>query len=360
MKKTPFYDLHVEHNGKMVEFAGYYLPIQYEKGLIAEHLAVRNSVGLFDVSHMGEIEITGPNAIDTVQNLITNDVSKMSYGSIIYTLMCYKNGTVVDDLLVYKFSDENFLLVVNASNIEKDFTWIKQSLIGTTVANNKSESIAQLALQGPRAAELLEKLIGEDNIPQRYYTFTQTDKLYASDALISRTGYTGEDGFELYFDKKFAAQIFNDIYDNGKEFGLSLCGLGCRDTLRLEAGFPLYGHELSDMILANEVNLGFCIKMNKLLFIGKDMLTQLTPHYCCIGFKIVDKGIAREGALVYQNNKEVGIVTSGTFSPSLGYGIGMARIKKEVQGDDFEIDVRGKRLKAIRQSTPFISKKTKK
>ncbi len=356
MKKTPFYDLHVQHHGKMVEFAGYMLPIHYDKGLIAEHLAVRNSVGLFDVSHMGEIEITGANAFDTVQNLITNDISKMTYGNVLYTLMCYKNGTVVDDLLVYKFTDQDFLLVVNAANIEKDFEWIKQNLIGDVVANNKSEQISQLALQGPKSQALLEKLIGMQNIPQKYYTFLQTDKLYGSDAIISRTGYTGEDGFEIYFDNKFATRIFNDIYELGKEYGLTLCGLGCRDTLRLEAGFPLYGHELSDTILANEVNLNFCIKMNKLIFIGKEMLEQITPHYRRVGFKLTDKGIARDGAPIYYNNKEIGMVTSGTFSPSLGYAIGMARIKKEVETTDFEIDVRGKRLKATIEKTPFVKK----
>lgn len=357
-KRTPLYDNHLKHNGKMVEFAGYELPIQYEAGLVAEHNAVRNAAGLFDVSHMGELELKGKGAAATVQNIITNDISDMVDGQVKYSLMLNDKGGEVDDLLVYRISAEHFLLVVNASNMEKDAEWVKNHLQSSTQFFNTSEQTGQIALQGPNAEKILAKLTS--TFPTKYYTFLITDVLGAKNVIISRTGYTGEDGFEIYCSSDKVAVLFEAVMQAGKEFGLLPCGLGCRDTLRFEACLPLYGHELADDYLATEVGFGFCIKMAKENFIGKKALETVSPQWKRKGFKLVGKGIAREGCKIYTgdstSSREIGFVTSGTHSPTLGYPVAMARILKDFEGERVFIDVRGRMIEAEAVKMPFYKR----
>ncbi|MGL5894289.1 MAG: glycine cleavage system aminomethyltransferase GcvT [Bacteroidales bacterium] len=359
IQRTPLYDNHVKHGGKMVEFAGFELPIQYESGIVVEHNAVRNQAGLFDVSHMGEFLITGKGAQDTVNNLITNDVTTLiNQGDILYTLMCNEKGGVVDDLLVYKYSNEHYLLVVNASNIEKDFAWVTAHLGPETKAENISDTVAQLALQGPLAEKILSKIIPLDKLPAKNYTFVEIEA-WGTKCLISRTGYTGEDGFEIYVPSNSVATIFESLLETGKEDGLIPCGLGSRDTLRFEAGMPLYGHELGEDIPANEVGLGFCIKMKKDTFIGKAALEANPAQYIRKGVKLIDRGVARENTLVFKDGQEVGYVTTGTFSVTNNCAMAMIRVRKGTESP-IDLEVRKKMLKAEYQTMPFIQKKNNK
>lgn len=353
-KRTPLFDDHVRLGGKIVEFAGYDLPVQYEAGLIAEHNAVRKAAGLFDVSHMGEIELKGKGAAASVQNLITNDISDMVDGQVKYSLMLNERGGQVDDLLVYRISGEHFLLVVNASNTDKDAEWIRTHLAPQTEFANTSDNVGQIALQGPNSEKILRKLT--EDIPEKYYTFIHKAKIKNITAIISRTGYTGEDGFEIYCDGKDVSKLFNLVLEAGKEDGLLPCGLGCRDTLRFEACLPLYGHELSGDYLATEVGFNFFIKMNKENFIGKKSLEENLPKWKRKGFKLTGKGIAREGCKVFCDGKEIGFVTSGTHSPTLGYAVAMTRIHKDFEGDKVIIDVRGRLIEAEAVKMPFYKR----
>ncbi|MEG1923709.1 MAG: glycine cleavage system aminomethyltransferase GcvT [Clostridia bacterium] len=353
IKKTPLYENHIKHGGKVVEFAGYYLPIQYEAGIVAEHKAVRTNVGMFDVSHMGEFIIEGLDATKCVNNLISNDITVMSNGQVKYTLMLNDNGAIVDDLLVYKMSDEKYFLVVNASNCDKDALWIEKHMIGESVFKNIAEKVGQIALQGRNAENVLKKLT--DTIPEKYYTFV-TGKIGTIDALVSRTGYTGEDGFEIYTKTEDIAEIFEAVIDAGKEYDLQLCGLGCRDTLRFEACLPLYGHELSEEYRANEVALGMFVKMDKETFIGKQALLDNVAKFKRKGVKLIDRGIAREGCKVFSGDREIGFVTTGTQSPTLNAAIAMVRIEKDFDGTEVEIEVRGKKLKAEVVKMPFYKR----
>ena len=355
VKKTPLYENHVNHGGKIVEFAGYLLPVQYEAGIIAEHNAVRNNVGMFDVSHMGEFIIEGKDAMKCVNNLVSNDIAPMTDGHVRYTLMLNENGGVVDDLLVYRMSETKFLLVVNASNCDKDAEWVESHMIGECVFRNIADKVGQVALQGPNSQKVLEKLTKD--IPEKYYTFV-TGKIAGKDALISQTGYTGEFGFEIYTKAEDISDVFEAIVEAGKEFELQLCGLGCRDTLRFEACLPLYGHELNEDYRANELALGMFVKMDKENFIGKQALLDNAPKFKRKGVKLIDKGIAREHCVVYDGDREIGFVTTGTKSPTLGCAIAMVRIAKDFEGETVDIDVRGKRLKAEIVKMPFY-KRTK-
>ncbi|MDD4291571.1 MAG: glycine cleavage system aminomethyltransferase GcvT [Clostridia bacterium] len=353
-KKTPLYENHVAHGGKIVEFAGYMLPVQYEAGIKAEHNCVRENVGIFDVSHMGEFLICGKDATACVNHLVTNDISTMVDGQVKYTLMLNERGGVVDDLLVYRLSEEEYMLVVNASNCEKDAKWAQMHLIGDVTFTNPSDKIGQVALQGRNAEKVLSKLT--DAIPQKYYTFVTT-KLLGCDALISRTGYTGEDGFEIYTEDVNIGKVFEAIIEAGKEYGLLCCGLGARDTLRFEACLPLYGHELSEDYRAHELALNIFIKMDKPEFVGKQALLDNPPAWRRKGVKLIDRGIAREGSKVYdENNNEIGFVTTGTMSPTLNEAIAMVRIIRDFDGPFVYIDVRGKLLKAEIIKMPFYKR----
>lgn len=358
-KKTPLYSLHLELGGKIVPFAGYLLPVQYPTGLIAEHKAVRTACGLFDVSHMGEILFEGKDALAALQYLLPNDMAGMENGRVRYSPVCNEEGGIVDDLIVYKLSDTKYMLVVNAANKDKDYAWFKQHVRGDVEVKDLSDSYAQLAIQGPQSKAILGKLCDESLLPVKYYSFTEHMQVAGVDCLVSRTGYTGEHGYELYFDPTHAIPLAKAILEAGKDFGLLPCGLGARDTLRLEAGMPLYGHEMSDTISPLEANLGLFIKMDKGDFIGRSALVARgEPRLTRVGLELKDRGIAREEQTVYLGDKAVGRTTSGTMAPYLGKAIAMALIDKEAAkpGLALHIDVRGRRLAAEIVPLPFYKK----
>ncbi len=354
-KKTPLYQQHLKANGKIVPFAGFLLPVQYSEGIISEHRLVRNQVGIFDVSHMGEFTLKGPSALANLNYLLSNDHTTMVSGQIRYSLLCYENGTTVDDLLVYKKADDDYLLVVNASNIQKDYEWIKDHLFDDVCLENISDQIAQIAIQGPKALQVITKLTA--NIPVKNYSFTADVDLSGINCLLSRTGYTGEDGFEIYCDPEDAEKLWCLLLETGKDEGIRPCGLGARDTLRLEAAMPLYGHELSDQITPLESNLKYFVKTDK-NFIGKDALL-IDPKRQRVGFIMQERGIARENGNVYLNDELVGQTTSGTFSPTLEGAIAMALLNKDKIDPEriYEIDVRGRKLKAKLTALPFYKRK---
>lgn len=355
-KRTPLYDMHVKYGGQIVDFAGYELPVQYEGlGVIKEHNAVRNEAGLFDVSHMGELLVMGEGAEPALNNLLTNDIRGMKDGQIRYSLLPNDKGGAVDDVLVYRISEKSYLIVVNASNADKDARWISARLPKDVTFANISDAISQVALQGPNSAEILKKLVREEDIPQKYYWFTKNVEIKGMRCLVSRTGYTGEFGYEIYCGNIDACDMYEAIMEAGKEYGLVPAGLGARDTLRLEAAMPLYGHELGEDIPVNEVGLGFGIKMGKEDFVGKAALEAHEPEYERVGAKLIDRGIAREGCAVYCGDEQVGVVTSGTHAPTVGYPIAMLRIKKGVEGQ-LTVDVRGRRLKIEIIPLPFYKK----
>lgn len=273
LKKTSLYECHVRENAKMIEFAGYIMPIEYE-GLTIEHNAVRNCAGMFDVSHMGEVEITGPEALLYVQKLITNDVQKLEDKQVLYSLMCYKDGGIVDDLLVYRFTKDRFLLVINAANIEKDYKWMLDNKVSFDVnIKNISDEISEIALQGPKSQKILQNLT-DYNLDNIKFFYFDNIKIAGEKCLISRTGYTGEDGFEIYTSKDTIQKIWEEILKHGKDEGLKPAGLGCRDTLRFEACLPLYGNEISKDITPLEAGLQYFVKLDKEYFIGKEALLK--------------------------------------------------------------------------------------
>ena len=356
-KKTPLYNQHVSLGGKMVEFAGFLMPVQYS-GIIDEHNAVRNSCGIFDVSHMGEIEFTGPQAKKAIQHLTTNDISNMKPGDIKYTLMCYESGGVVDDLLVYMRDEEKYILVVNASNIEKDYKYMRDNNKYGAALCDLSEDMAQIALQGPKSKEILESITAD--IPEKYYTFIETN-IYSNYCFISKTGYTGEDGYEIYCPEDIAEILWEDLIQAGGD-DITPCGLGARDTLRFEASMPLYGHELTPDITPIEAGLKYFVKIDKGNdFIGKSVLEAqindgVSRRRC--GLEIMDRGIVREGAKVFAGETEVGFVTSGTKAITLDKTMAMAMVDKPYNklGTELFAEVRGRRLKCEVVKMPFYKK----
>lgn len=354
MKRTPLYERHLAANGKMVEFAGYELPVQYESGVIAEHLAVRNQCGLFDVSHMGEIIVSGKKAVEYLNRLLCNDYSVMEIGSARYSLMMNDGGGIVDDLIVYKVFNDVYFVVVNASNTEKDYQWMKDHLIEEVQLSNVSEKIAQLALQGPLAKEILLKITTEDQLPTKYYTGNFNGVINGVRCLISRTGYTGEFGYEIYCENQDVGKLWDLLLDTKLCIP---CGLGARDTLRLEAGMPLYGHEMSDSINPIEAGLSAFVKVDK-DFIGKAAcLKPITRTR--VGLKVTGRGIIREQCEIYKNNRLIGVSTSGTHAPYLGYPIAMALIaidECEIN-NEVEVDVRGRKVSAQVVALPFYKRK---
>lgn len=357
-KRTPLYQNHLNHGGKVVEFGGFELPVQYGAGLIAEHNAVRNAAGLFDVSHMGEFLLEGKSAFDTIQRLMSNDMTGLCDGQIRYTMMLNERGGEVDDLLVYRLSEEKYLLVVNAGNCDKDAAWVSNRLLDGTRFENLSEKTGQVALQGPKSEEILRKILPESEIPEKYYTFKVSDRVTDGRCIVSRTGYTGEDGFEIYCPAERTPEIFEKIFDAGKEYGILPCGLGARDTLRFEACMPLYGHELNEDYLGHEVGLGFALKMGKPDFIGKRALEERPAQFKRKGVKLIDKGIAREGCEVFaaSDGRKIGVVTTGTYSPTFQHALAMVRIEKSYEEPEVVIDVRGKKLRAEVVKMPFYKR----
>ncbi|MFA5012805.1 MAG: glycine cleavage system aminomethyltransferase GcvT [Ignavibacteria bacterium] len=360
MKKTAFNELHKKYGAKLVEFAGYEMPIQYE-GIIAEHKAVRNSVGVFDVSHMGEVEIHGKDAFAFVQKLTTNDVSQLFKGRIQYSSMCLPNGGIVDDLLVYHCG-EYFMLVINASNIEKDIKWMKENVFGDVVIKDISDDTSLLAVQGQNSLKTLQKLTDTDLSKIEYYHF-EPGKVAGQDVIISRTGYTGEKiCFEIYSssDVKKSEELWNAIFEAGKEFDIKPIGLGARDTLRLEYAFRLYGNDMDETTNPLEAGLGWITKLDVADFNGKDAMLKSKQEGLkrkLVGFIVDGKMVARHGQDVYKDGVKIGHVASGAPSPMLGKNIGMAYVTSDFSknGTEIEIDVRGNKIKAVVTKTPFIS-----
>ena len=348
-KKTPLYSKHVEAGGVIVDFGGYELPVRYSEGILAEHTAVRERAGLFDVSHMGEILVEG-NATAYLEKLLTNRFSDMAPGKVRYSLMLYPEGGVVDDVLVYRRGAESYMVVVNAANREKDFEWMKAHADGV-VLKDISDETALLALQGPKTKEILDGVV----LPEKYYTFLENVDVFGINATVSRTGYTGEYGVEIFVSNGDAEALWTKLTEKGAPFGMLPAGLGARDTLRLEAAMPLYGHELRKEYFADEVGLDFAIKTDKPDFVGKEALSRHIPEYERIGAFVDGKGIVREGAPVFDENGAVGLVTSGTVSPTLGRAAAMLRVKKERTGKLYA-EVRGKRLPLEETPLPFYKR----
>ncbi len=359
MKDTAFTHIHKQLGAKMLPFAGYYMPVEYS-GIIDEHLTVRNAVGVFDVSHMGEFWVKGTEALAFLQKVTSNDVTKLYNGKIQYSCFPNDKGGIVDDLLVYQFAQEKYLLVVNAANIEKDWNWLNSQNNTNAVLENASDDISQLAVQGPKAIATLQKLTDTDLSKIEYYTFVIGKLANINDVIISATGYTGSGGFELYFPDNAAETIWNNIFEAGKEFGIKPVGLGARDTLRLEMGFCLYGNDIDDTTSPIEAGLGWITKFtdNK-DFINKEYLLAQKKQGIkrkLVGFEMIDRGIPRHDYEIADiKGSIIGKVTSGTISPMLKKGIGMGYVKIEFANTDTEIfiKIRNKNLKAKIVKLPF-------
>jgi aminomethyltransferase len=357
-KKTPLYDIHVASGGKIVPFAGYLLPVQYS-GVIAEHLAVRTNAGIFDVSHMGEVIFSGADALSNLQNILTNDFSGMASGRVRYSLMCNDLGGIVDDLLVYKYNDEKYLVVINAANREKDVGWMKSHAFGNVSIKDISDDLAQIALQGPKSLDILKKLTDMADIPEKYYTFAEKTAVAGIECLISQTGYTGELGYEIYSDAKDAVPLWEAIIKAGVGLGLVPAGLGARDTLRFEAGMPLYGHEMDGTVTPFEADLGFGVRLSKESFIGKTALENRgNPGRVRVGLRMTGRGIARGDETVYAGDGAVGKTTSGSHCPYLKGAFAMALIDTahSVIGTKLEVDVRGRKVEAEVTKIPFYTR----
>ena len=359
-KRTPLYDAHVASGGKMVEFGGYCLPVQYGTGVIREHMAVRTACGLFDVSHMGEILVEGEDAVAWLNHMLTNDYTVMRQGQARYSPMCYEDGGTVDDLIVYKKEDNSYFVVVNASNKDKDFAWMKEHEAGNVEVTDVSDRYAQIALQGPKAEEIILRLT--NRVPEKYYTALFDGRVGDIPCILSRTGYTGEDGFEMYMAPEQAEAMWNLLLETGKEDGLIPCGLGARDTLRLEASMPLYGHELSETINPLEAGLGSFVKLDKPEFIGREaLLAHASPERRRVGLKVTGRGIVREHQEVFMDGKPAGMTTSGTHCPFLGEACAMALVGTDVppEGARIEVDVRGRKVEAETVALPFYRRPRK-
>ena len=357
--KTPLYDVHVEEGGKIVPFAGYLLPVQYGGGVIAEHMAVRQKCGLFDVSHMGEFTVSGPGALATLNHVLTNDFTNMTIGRVRYSVLCYEDGGCVDDLIVYKFGEESYLVVVNAANRAKDFEYMSQHILADTEFNDISDSVAQIALQGPKAPEIIAKLLPAEQIPEKYYTAVRSAQINGIECMISRTGYTGELGYEVYTAAADAPAVWRALREAGEEFGCIPCGLGARDTLRLEAAMPLYGHEMDATVSPLETGLDFGVKLGKEEFIGKDALVAAgTPARMRVGLEVTGRGIVREHMPVFKDGSQVGTTTSGTKCPYVDKAIAMALVSNGSlsEGDEVEVEVRGRMVAAKVVALPFYKR----
>ncbi len=355
-KKTSLYDEHLKAGGKIVSFAGFALPVQYTQGVIAEHMAVRQNAGIFDVSHMGEAIVEGKDAAKNLNYILTNTFDDMQNLSCRYTLMLYPDGTQVDDLIVYKIEEDKFLLVLNASNTEKDIDWLKQNLQGECTIKDVSEQTAQIALQGPSSDKIIEKICDIDTLPKKYYTFTQDVKVAGVNCIVSKTGYTGERGYEIYIPKDEAPIVWSALI----EHGAMPCGLGCRDTLRLEAAMPLYGHELSDKIHVGATGLNFAIKKLKQNYIGKQAVDTPPENLPVrVGLKATDRGVVRENEAVFIGEEQIGTTTSGTHCPYLGGTYAMAYVNKNNSevGTQVHVVVRGRKINMEIVALPFYKVK---
>jgi len=350
--RTPFYEFHKSSNAKITDFHGWEMPIEYS-GIIDEHLNVRSSVGLFDVSHMGRYEIKGSNSGEVVQSLVTNDVSKLNNNHGLYAPMCNERGGIVDDVIVFKINDNNFLIVVNASNRDKDFQWISQHLKSANI-KNVSEEISLLALQGPLAQSALQKITEFDLSQLKPFDIAPAE-IFGTKCMISRTGYTGEDGFEIFCDSS-KPEIWSKIMDSTAELNIKPIGLGARDTLRLEAGLMLYGNDIDEDTTPLEAPLKWTVKLEK-DFIGKNALINKKPAKKLVGFEVKDRRIARHGNQVMANGTKCGAVTSGSFSPTLKKSIGLCYVPVDITMDQsIEIEIGGKNYEAKVCGTRFYKR----
>lgn len=358
MKNTALTHIHESLGAKMVPFAGYNMPVQYE-GVNAEHEIVRNGVGVFDVSHMGEFFLKGENALSLIQKVTSNDASKLVNGKAQYSCLPNNDGGIVDDLIVYKIEDNHYMLVVNASNIEKDWNWIASHNDLGVDMQNLSDSYSLLAIQGPKAAEAMQSLTSIDLINMGYYTFQIGDFAGKNDVIVSATGYTGSGGFEIYFKNEDAEYIWNKVFEAGASFGIKPIGLAARDTLRLEMGFCLYGNDINDTTSPLEAGLGWITKFDKEFTNSENLKKQKEAGVSrkLVGFEMVDRGIPRHDyEIADKNGNVVGIVTSGTQSPTLGIAIGMGYVPTALATPDSEIyiRIRNKDVKAIVVKMPFL------
>ncbi len=358
-RRTPLYDTHVKAGGKVVDFAGWEMPVQYS-GIIEEHAAVRTAAGLFYVSHMGEIELTGPKAIEGAQRLITNDLAKAKDGQAVYAGLLNERGGFVDDVVAYRFSPERILICVNAGNRDKDWAWMKERASGADI-RDRGDEFAQLALQGPKAASILQRLTKTELSPIANYRFTEGE-VAGIGCIISRTGYTGEDGFELYCPPDKAAALWDALLNEGAADGLKPCGLGARDSLRTEMKYALYGNDIDDDHTPLEAGLGWIVKMDKGDFIGRAALEKQKAEGVTrklVGFTLTDRGIPRHGYPILKDGQRVGEVTSGTQSPSLKQPIGMGYVPVALaaEGSTFEVEIRGRPVGARVVKTPFYQPK---
>jgi aminomethyltransferase len=361
LKKTPLHDDHVSRNGRMVDFAGWHMPVQYV-GVIEEHLSVRKDVGLFDVSHMGEIIVQGDLCLPTLQWLTSNDVSKLNNGQAQYSLLLNESGGLVDDIIVYCLEkNQKYLVCVNASNSDKDFAWMLKHNKGAEILN-ESHIWSQIAVQGPKAVELTARILGSSVREIKYFEFKEIKSAATSNQtwIVARTGYTGEDGYEVFLPNSCAPKFWSDLLEKGKDLNVAPIGLAARDTLRVEMKYSLYGHEITDSTPALEAGLGWVVKMQKPDFLGKaalEMLKSKGLEKKLIGFKMMEKGIPRQDYLLASaDNNVIGKVTSGTMSPLLKEGIGIGYVQKEFSdiGKEIFVQIRGRNLRAVVVETPFV------
>lgn len=366
LKRTPLYEAHIKYRGKMVDFGGWELPIQYS-GIINEHKKVRQEAGLFDVSHMGEITVEGEQALDFLQELVTNDVSLLADNQVQYTPMCMDDGGIIDDLIIYRLAGDRFLLVVNAANTEKDFNRIREvaeDYPGAKVADVSSE-MAQIAIQGPLACQILAGETDGNIQSMKYFWFLPETTVCGEKALVSRTGYTGEDGFEIYCSPKSAPFIWEDLMHRGKAYGLVPAGLGARDTLRFEACLPLYGNELDEKTNPLEAGLDRWVKLDKPFFRGKDALVRSKNQglrKTLVGLEMTARGIPRHGYSVLHESSVIGKVTTGSYAPYLDKNLGLAYVETGYSkpGTELSIDVRGRAIQCKVVEIPFYRRRRKK
>ena len=365
LKRTPLFDRHVAMGARVVEFGGWEMPVQYSS-IVDEHNAVRTAAGLFDISHMGEVEVKGPDALAFLQHIATQDVATIGEGLSNYSLMCHPNGGIVDDIFIYNLPD-GYMVVVNASNTEKDFAWMLDNIHGFNVElTNISDRASMLALQGPAAEGILARAIDFDAASIAFHGVTTGMLLGDIPALIARTGYTGEDGFELFVDDDNAVKLWNGLIDLGKDAGLKPCGLGARDSLRFEACLPLYGHEIADDINPYEAKLGWVVKLDKGDFAGRATLQQIKQagvRRKLTGFEVIGRGIARGGYEIRDTSgKRIGEVTTGMPSPTLGknYGLGYVPTELASEGSQFDVVVRDRPVRVQAVKTPFYKPRYKK
>lgn len=359
LKRTPLYQTHVDAGARMVPFGGWEMPVQYT-GVIDEHRAVREAVGLFDVSHMGEVELRGPRALEVANRIITNDLNRAVNGQALYTAMCKPDGGIVDDLVVYRFASDHIFICVNAANRDKDFAWIAEHVAGDCSVTNRSDEYAQIAVQGPKAAALVQRLTPVDLAPIGTYRFA-TGKVSGFEAIISRTGYTGEDGFELYVESRNATALWRTLMEKGADLGVKPAGLGARDSLRLEMKYALYGNDIDETTNPLEAGLGWVVKLDKTDFIGKAALVAKKEQGLkrkLVGLEMVGRGVARHGYPLLSKGQRIGEVTSGTMGPSVGKAVAMGYVPAALSeiGTALDVEIREKPIAAVVVKTPFYQR----